>query len=203
MEIPKHLAGKLQEYRDRLTAGAKAYRQRAQASPGNERFLNFRATQLDGMAQGIEATLRLLTGSGPIDPLSPCFDCANTGSDRCRSCFGQNDQSTTSYWTPQREEPVKFGKTFTECLPYVGHTINLDGKAVEDEGDRRPSKATVLVGWQCGFEPMFVAIQGYDFDDPDNLNDTDAEELAAEYLVSIKWFTNEPTDCDRIVRSYQ
>lgn len=67
---------------------------------------------------------------------------------------------------------------------------------VREAGDafRYPS---VLVGWQCGFEPLFVAVHSY-LDD--ELSDDEAIELASDYLAERGWFTDEPTDPDHIIR---
>lgn len=56
---------------------------------------------------------------------------------------------------------------------------------------------SVLVGWQCGFEPLFVAVHSYlDVE----LDDQDAEEIAQEYLAERNWFAGEPTEADYIIR---
>jgi len=47
---------------------------------------------------------------------------------------------------------------------------------------------SVLVGWQCGFEPLFVAVHSYlDCE----LDDDEVVELATDYLNERKWFVNE------------
>lgn len=56
---------------------------------------------------------------------------------------------------------------------------------------------SVLVGWQCGFEPLFVAVHSYlDV----RLDDDEAIELATDYLVERGWFASEPTEPDYIIR---
>ena len=57
--------------------------------------------------------------------------------------------------------------------------------------------ASVLIGWQCGFEPLFVAVHSY-LDG--RLDDDEAEEMARDYLAERNWFSEEPTDCDYIIR---
>lgn len=82
----------------------------------------------------------------------------------------------------------------TEALKYVGHALD-DALAVRT-GEPIPTHAR-LVGWQCDFEPMFVAVWSYL---PDSkLSDDEAEEIAADYLAEIGWFVNEPTSADYIV----
>lgn len=53
-----------------------------------------------------------------------------------------------------------------------------------------------LVGWQCGFEPLFVAVHSYlDV----KVADDDAEDMAREYLEEIDWFAGEPRSADYIL----
>lgn len=55
----------------------------------------------------------------------------------------------------------------------------------------------VLVGWQCGFESMFVAVQSYL---PGvTLSEEDAVEIAKDWLKEVEWFSGEPTDPDYII----
>lgn len=56
---------------------------------------------------------------------------------------------------------------------------------------------SVLVGWQCGFEPLFVAVHSYlDVE----LDDDEVVEMAMDYLAERKWFAGEPTEPDYIIR---
>lgn len=57
---------------------------------------------------------------------------------------------------------------------------------------------SVLVGWQCGFEPLFVAVHSYlDVE----IDDDDAEDIAREYLAERRWFADEQsTAADYIIR---
>jgi len=57
--------------------------------------------------------------------------------------------------------------------------------------------SSALVGWQCGFEPLFVAVHSYLDVELDNDR---AEEMARDYLTERKWFTGEPRDADYIIR---
>lgn len=54
----------------------------------------------------------------------------------------------------------------------------------------------VLVGWQCGFEPLFVAVWN-DFNLP--IYQGDAIDIATRYLESIHWFAGEPTDPNYVI----
>ena len=54
-----------------------------------------------------------------------------------------------------------------------------------------------LVGWQCGFEPLFVAVQSYL---PDVKVDAgDAADIAMDFLAERGWFSDEPTEPDYII----
>lgn len=66
--------------------------------------------------------------------------------------------------------------TRDQALPYVSFCIDdaLDERSIDD----MPADAR-LVGWQCGFEPMFVAVWSYL---NVRLEDDEAEEIAADYL---------------------
>lgn len=78
-----------------------------------------------------------------------------------------------------------------------GTTRNELTGSVSEEWDDEPYRhPSVLVGWQCGFEPMFVAIHSY-LDVA--ITDADAEEIAQEYLAEIGWFSGEATDADYII----
>lgn len=60
-----------------------------------------------------------------------------------------------------------------------------------------PEYPSVLVGWQCGFEPLFVAVHSYlDV----KLSDGECAELASDYLSEIGWFSGEPREPDYIIR---
>ena len=81
--------------------------------------------------------------------------------------------------------------TRKQAIEYVGHhvddALSTDLKPITDK--------TRLVGWQCGFEPMFVAVHSY-------LNcvicDDEAEELAIDLLEEIGWFSGETKSPDFI-----
>jgi hypothetical protein len=83
--------------------------------------------------------------------------------------------------------------TREQALPYVAYCV--DDALSEREIKDMPDNAR-LVGWQCGFEPMFVAVWSYlDLD----LDDDEAEQLAVELLIERKWFADKPTSADYII----
>jgi len=102
-----------------------------------------------------------------------------------------------------------------DAIPYVsyvvddagcGRSVGGDLHAIVREGgdDSLPSRTrrghrypSVLVGWQCGFEPLFVAVHSYlDV----KLDEDEAEELAAGYLDEIGWFADGVTEADYVIR---
>lgn len=80
-----------------------------------------------------------------------------------------------------------------QALPYIGHCID-DALSPRDRSEM-PDNAR-LVGWQCGFEPVFVAIWSY-LDVA--LDDSEAIEIATDYLSERKWFADEPTAPDYVI----
>jgi hypothetical protein len=80
-----------------------------------------------------------------------------------------------------------------QALEYVGHVITPDGKKLPANSIN--PKTAILVGWQCGFEPMYVAIQDEDGDEL-SLSDIDAEDIAKKYLTKINWFSEEDEEED-------
>ena len=80
-----------------------------------------------------------------------------------------------------------------QALEYVGHVITPDGKKLPEKS--LDPKTAILVGWQCGFEPMYVAIQDEDGDEL-SLSDSDAEGIAKKYLTKINWFSENDDDED-------
>ena len=100
------------------------------------------------------------------------------------------------------------------AIPYVSYVVDDAGcgrslgddphAVVRDTGSQGLStdeggfnNSSVLVGWQCGFEPLFVAVHSYlDV----RINDGEAEDMAAEYLEEIGWFSDNRVDCDYIIR---
>lgn len=76
-----------------------------------------------------------------------------------------------------------------DALPFVSLAVD-DALSPRDPRDA-PTNAR-LVGWQCGFEPLFVAVWSYlDVE----LDDDEAEEIATDYLRERHWFTDDrPAD---------
>jgi hypothetical protein len=72
-----------------------------------------------------------------------------------------------------------------EAEEYISYAVN------DAMSERDPSEAPTnarLVGWQCGFEPMFVAVWSYL---PNTqLDDEEAEVLATNLLQEKKWFAD-------------
>jgi hypothetical protein len=78
--------------------------------------------------------------------------------------------------------------TREQALPYVSYCVD-DALSPRDIKDM-PANAR-LVGWQCGFEPLFVAVWSYlDV----RLDDDEAEELAADLLQERGWFADVAPD---------
>lgn len=85
--------------------------------------------------------------------------------------------------------------TREQALPYVSYVVDdalSDNHRLSDmRSDAR------LVGWQCGFEPLFVAVQS---SIPDvRPGDDEAAEIATDYLAEHGWFADEPTEPDYII----
>jgi hypothetical protein len=83
--------------------------------------------------------------------------------------------------------------TREQALPYIAYGVDdaLSEMPVKD----MPPNAR-LVGWQCGFEPLFVAVWSYlDFD----LDDKEAEELARELLIEKNWFNGPWKPADYVI----
>lgn len=92
-----------------------------------------------------------------------------------------------------------------QALPYVAFVVDDSGAArklgadihakVREQGAEF-RYASRLVGWQCGFEPLFVAVHSY-LDT--RIDDSEAEEMAREYLIERNWFAGQPTEADYII----
>ena len=72
----------------------------------------------------------------------------------------------------------------TQAMPYIAHCVD-DALSERDVGDM-PGNAR-LVGWQCGFEPMFVAVWSYL---GGRLDDEEAMDLAIDLLLEKGWMTD-------------
>ncbi len=80
--------------------------------------------------------------------------------------------------------------TRAQALPYVAHC--LDTALCERHISEMPGNAR-LIGWQCGFEPMFVAVWSCLSDTQGNADPVDpceAEEIATDYLRESGWFAS-------------
>ncbi len=88
-----------------------------------------------------------------------------------------------------------------EAIPYVVHVVD-DARSAESYRDERHAEIahqenTRLVGWQCGFETMFIAVHSYL---PDvRMGEEDAIEIALEYINEKKWFDAEPREPDYVI----
>ena len=72
-----------------------------------------------------------------------------------------------------------------QALEYVSYCV--DDALCERNIADMPENAR-LVGWQCGFEPLFVAVWSYL---GVKLSEEEAEEIAIDLLEEKKWFTDE------------
>ena len=84
--------------------------------------------------------------------------------------------------------------TRSDALPYVSFIVDdaLNGREYTDQPLFGAHHRSVLVGWQCGFEPLFVAVHSYlDV----QIDDDEAEELARDYLTERGWFGCNGTHC--------
>lgn len=83
-------------------------------------------------------------------------------------------------------------RMFQDCLPYISACLD-DAGAVRQLSEMPTDQRLVrIVGWQCGFEPMCIAVWSYL---PNTrLDDEDAEALAEDYLRERKWFNDPDAD---------
>jgi hypothetical protein len=84
--------------------------------------------------------------------------------------------------------------TRSQAQPFIAYVLT-DALSTLPLSDLLPD--ATLVGWQCGFEPMVVAVQSYM--PRTRVDASDAEEIAADYLAEIGWFSDGPTDADFII----
>ena len=89
-----------------------------------------------------------------------------------------------------------------QALPYVSYylddalSVKKDTRTVGvSKPDCMPDNAR-LIGWQCGNEPMFVAVWSYLGVE---LDAEEAEEIAVDYLSEIGWFSNRVTKPDYVI----
>jgi hypothetical protein len=83
--------------------------------------------------------------------------------------------------------------TREQAIDYISFCVD-DALAVRSIDDM-PANAR-LVGWQCGFEPLFVAVWSYL---GVRLDDDEAADIASDLLDERKWFTDGPTPPDYII----
>lgn len=81
-----------------------------------------------------------------------------------------------------------------QAIPYIGHCV--DSALAERSINEMPANAR-LVGWQCGFEPMFVAV--WSMFDGVRLDEDEAAEIAIDLLTEKNWFSAEPAEPDYII----
>lgn len=92
----------------------------------------------------------------------------------------------------------------TDLLPYVSFYCNDAGDAGRlpenpETGFCEVPDHAHIVAWQCGFEPLAVAVWSYI---PGvRLEEQEAVELATEYLQEKKWFSDNdnPPDPDYVI----
>jgi hypothetical protein len=72
----------------------------------------------------------------------------------------------------------------SEARKYVGYCVDdaLSPHPISEIPE--PDTLVRYVGWQCGFEPMFVAVWSYL---SVHLFEGEAEEIAQDYLKEIGW----------------
>jgi hypothetical protein len=79
------------------------------------------------------------------------------------------------------------------ALPYI--SFCLDDSLNVRELDNMPKNAR-LIGWQCGFEPLFVAVWSYmGFE----LDGDSAIDIATDYLRERKWFGDNEREPDYVI----
>lgn len=81
-----------------------------------------------------------------------------------------------------------------DAIPYLSYGV--DSALAERNPADRPANAR-LIGWQCGFEPLFVAV--WSMFDGVRLDDDEAVEIATDLLVEREWFAGEPSEPDYVL----
>lgn len=95
----------------------------------------------------------------------------------------------------KRDDAINF-VSFVVDDSLNGREVGNPHSAVREAGGEY-NYPSVLVGWQCGFEPMFVAVHScLDV----QIDDEEAVELATDFLVEREWFSGRPTEPDHIIR---
>ena len=84
----------------------------------------------------------------------------------------------------------------SDALPYVGYCVDDSLNSFEGAEATIPDNAR-LVGWQRGFEPLFVAVWS---DLGCRLEDDDAIDIATDLLDEMGWFGDEmPCEPDYVI----
>jgi hypothetical protein len=83
--------------------------------------------------------------------------------------------------------------TAADVIPYVSFV--MDTALSLDHNKSEIGSGTILVGWQCGFEPLFIAVLA-SYTRPD---EEEAAEIATDYLIERQWFAEEATEPDYII----
>lgn len=107
----------------------------------------------------------------------------------CDSCGVEFDEP--------EEKPLKGGGNMTreDAKKYVSYCLEIDDPLCFREVEDVPENARI-VGWQCGFEPMCVAVWS---GTGEQVTEADAEEIALEFLRDIHWFVDGPRDADFVL----
>ena len=86
-----------------------------------------------------------------------------------------------------------------DAVPYISVVLDdtLSARRLGADPHARVYPDTWLIGWQCGFEPMFVAVHSYL---PGAMLDADeAVDLVCEYLEEVKWFNSKRREPDYVI----
>ena len=117
-----------------------------------------------------------------------------------------DEPSSLPMTTLERHLHQIFATGITYCAYVVDTALSADrihgrqgGAPLSKLLNHRDIDKFKLVGWQCGFEPMFIAVVDYLDGEHGELSDEEAEELATDYLEEINWFSDGPTDADYIL----
>lgn len=87
--------------------------------------------------------------------------------------------------------------TRDDAFNYVGYCVDDALSPREISAIPKDRTKVRLVGWECGFEPMFVAVWSYL---GTLIDDLEAEEIATDYLEEIGWFgPNGATMADHVL----
>ncbi len=85
------------------------------------------------------------------------------------------------------------------AIPYISYCVDtaLSERKIQD----MPANAR-LVGFQCGFEPLFVAVWSYLDEEGDDapIDEDEAQEIVIDLLAEKKWFSHDiPDNADYIL----